>query len=423
VGTPGAKGKRVTSQPVRVLLMDLLAMVPYYVGHLCVALTRTQEVEVTLGSITYRHDRSFFKRAGLRNDPGLLDVTWRVPRAVAPVRGPLKVFECFVNMAGWVLRFLVRKPHIIHIHFMPLLDYQLPFEVWFLKLARSLGIRLVYTVHNVLPQDTGERHRAAYERVYKLIDGFICHDLSAKARLESDFHVDPARISIIPHGPLFKPECTATREQARAKAGLPADTCIVLWQGIVRPYKGISFLLKAWKSAQEAGLTGTLLIVGTGEKNLLRSIEDEVSSLGISSSVRLVFRFVSVEELSNFYQAADILVYPYSEITTSGALMTGVGYGKAIIASSLPSFEQVLRREENALLVSYGDVEALAAALVRMSGDTELRLRLARRLQASQADGPRWEDIAQLTCRCYYNALSAIPALSDEFNPAIAVRK
>jgi glycosyltransferase involved in cell wall biosynthesis len=421
--TPGAMAKRVKNQPVRVLLMDLVSMVPYYVGHLCAALTQTQEVDVTIGSITYRHDRSFFNRAGLQNDPGFLDVTSRIPNAFAPVRGLLKVFECLVNMASWAFRFLLRRPHIIHIHFMPLLDYHLPFELWFLRLAHGLGIRLVYTVHNVLPQDTGERHRAAYERVYKLIDRFICHDLPAKARLESDFHVDPARVSIIPHGPLFKPQCTTTPDQARASAGLPANTCIVLWQGIVRPYKGISFLLKAWKLAQETGSTGVLVIVGTGEKNLLRSIEDEVSSLGIQSSVRLEFRFVSIEELSNFYQAADILVYPYSEVTTSGALMTGVGYGKAVIASALPNFEQVLRHEDNALLVKYGDVENLAAALLRMSGDFELRQRLAQRLQASQSDGPNWDDIAQLTLQCYCSALSPTPALNDKFHHAMAVRK
>jgi glycosyltransferase involved in cell wall biosynthesis len=406
-------GERTTSRPLRVFLMDLLSMVPYYMGHLCLRLRQVEGIEVTLGSITYSHDPSFFKAAGLLNDPGLLDMAYSLPNAVAPVRSALKVLECLLNLAAWTLRFRVSKPDIIHIQFIPLVNYRLPFEVWFLKLARGFGIKLVYTVHNVLPQDTGERHRAAYARIYKLIDGFICHDLLAKARLVSEFHVSPDRVSIIPHGPFFKPECANVPELARARAGLPREASIVLWQGIVRPYKGISFLLKAWKIARAAGLTGVLVIVGTGDKNLLRAIEGEVSSAGIRPSVRLVFRFVSVEELANFYEAADILVYPYREITTSGALMTGLGYGKAVVASALPGFEQLLRHEDNALLVRYGDVAALAAALVRLVGDSELRLRLARRLQASQADGPRWADIAQQTSQCYRAVLSSTSALRE----------
>jgi glycosyltransferase involved in cell wall biosynthesis len=159
--------------------------------------------------------------------------------------------------------------------------------------------------------------------------------------------------------------------------------------------------------ARKGGLTGVLVIVGTGEKTLLRAIEDEVSSAGVESSVQLVLRFVSVEELQHFYEAADILVYPYSEITTSGALMTGVGFGKAIVASALPGFEQLLRHNDNALLVRYGDVDSLANALVRLAGDRELRLRLARRLRGTRAHLPRWVDIAKQTSRWYHAVLSS----------------
>jgi glycosyltransferase involved in cell wall biosynthesis len=118
--------------------------------------------------------------------------------------------------------------------------------------------------------------------------------------------------------------------------------------------------------------------------------------------VRLVLRFVSVEELANFYQAADVVVYPYTEVTTSGALMTGIAYGKAIVASALPAFQELLRHEQNALLVPCKDVEALADSLVRLAGDAELRERLARQLQQDQAAAPSWADIAQHTFKCYY---------------------
>ena len=180
---------------------------------------------------------------------------------------------------------------------------------------------------------------------------------------------------------------------------------LVLWQGILRPYKGVPFLLDAWKQVQAATGRACLAIVGSGGAELIRSIHEQVASLEIALSVRLELRFVSVEELADFYLAADILVYPYSEITTSGALMTGIGYGKAIVASRLPAFDHLLRDGDNAMLVSYGDVQDLARTLVRLIGEPGLRHRLGESARESHLSGPRWADIAASTARCYESAL------------------
>jgi len=121
--------------------------------------------------------------------------------------------------------------------------------------------------------------------------------------------------------------------------------------------------------------------------------------------VRLELRFVSVQELTDFYRAADVLVYPYREITTSGALLTGAVYGKPIVATALPAFEQILRHGETALLVHYGDVGALASALLRLIGDEDLRRTLGERLLANGF--PQWPEIASRTYECYRAAVAA----------------
>jgi glycosyltransferase involved in cell wall biosynthesis len=408
-GSAGADAT-VAVRPMRILIFDLLPAVPYYTGHLAAALSDTENVRVRLGSATYTHDRGFFRRMGVRNRPGLLDVAYRVP--VAPLRRPLKLLECLLNMAALALQFLKSKPNIIHVQFTPLAERRLPFELWFLKFARALGIRLVYTVHNVLPHDASSPQVCVYRRLYQLIDQFICHDVHAKARLSSEFGIEPARISVIPHGPLFARDGSEKSIRTPAPTDRASDGCIVLCQGIVRPYKGIPFLLRVWKAAREAGLQGGLWIVGTGDKPMLKQIEEDAAALGIASSVHLDFRFVSVEQLAAYYEAADILVYPYTRITTSGALMTGIGHGKAIIASVLPAFEQVLHHEKNALLAPYGDVGAWTSALLRLASDPDLRSRLASRLADGRAVSPCWTEIASQTCRAYQQLLPSLRVLN-----------
>jgi glycosyltransferase involved in cell wall biosynthesis len=386
---------------LRVYMMDLASIVPYYTGHLCAELQKLESLDVTLGSIQYGHDPAFFERIRVATDQALLDFGSSLPKAWNRLRRAVKGSENLLNLFLLALRFLVRKPDVVHVQFLPLLKQGIPIELWFVQFVQSLGIPVVYTVHNVLPHDSADRDREMFRQVYGQADLLICHDQPAKDRLLTEFGIAPEHVVVIPHGPMFSASNRADAVDAREALGLPQEGCLVLLQGIIRPYKGVSFLLHSWKRAVTQGLRGTLLIVGTGEARLLAEIEREVSDLGIQPSVRLEFRFVSLEELDVYYKVADVLVYPYQAVTTSGSLLTGTGYGKPIVATALPAFQEILHDEHNALLVPCGDQVALASALARLANDPELRSRLARELQSSASNLPTWKEIAKQTAHCY----------------------
>jgi glycosyltransferase involved in cell wall biosynthesis len=388
-------------RPIRVFVMDLLAIVPYYTGHLCAELRKQTLLDVTLGSIQYGHDPHFFKRMGVPTDHALINLSGSLPRSWNRLRRAGKGSEYLLNLLFLALRYVVDKSDVLHIQFLPLLKRGIPVEVWFVKFVKHLGVPIIYTVHNVLPHESAGRDRQRFQSVYRLADLLVCHDQPAKDRLIAEFGITPDRAVVIPHGPMFSAGMYSDSAPARESLGLPCEGCLVLFQGIIRPYKGMSFLLHSWKRAVEQGLRGTLLIVGTGEAELLAEIQREVKQLGLESSVKLEFRFVSVEELGAYYRAADVLVYPYQAVTTSGALLTGTGYGKPVVATALPAFQEILRDEHNALLVPCGDQAALAAALLRLGNSPELRARLAEQLLASAANLPTWDDIVHQTIQCY----------------------
>jgi glycosyltransferase involved in cell wall biosynthesis len=167
-------------------------------------------------------------------------------------------------------------------------------------------------------------------------------------------------------------------------------------------------------------LNAHLLIAGTGESGLLEAIKEQVHRLRLQESVRLDFKFIPDEELPTYYQASDILVYPYKEVTTSGALMTALAYGKPIVATALPAFREVLRDGKTALLVNYGDVNGLVDALTRLIQDSKERERLARRIAASDKFENSWTHIARQTRRLYTAVLHGLSAeiVSPERNLA-----
>jgi|HubBroStandDraft_6_1064221.scaffolds.fasta_scaffold41699_2 glycosyltransferase involved in cell wall biosynthesis len=389
-------------------MLDLLSIVPYYTGHLCEALMQRPDIELEIGAIRYYLDPECFSRMHLQLSPGV-DLASRMTGLPRSLRRFLKAVECSLNLLFLTGRFAFRKPDVLHVQFVPMLLLGLPFELWFLRAAKLRGSKIVYTVHNILPHDSAERHRTLYRKLYNFADHLICHDVAARQRLVQEFGCDLRGISVIPHGPLLAPVQRTTQEAARRRLGIPADSTLVLWQGILRPYKGIDFLLRAWSEVSKCVPGAKLAIVGTGDEALLADVRKQVAALGLSSSVQLTLHFVSVAALEDIHTAADILVYPYAEATTSGALLTGLGYDKAIIASRLPAFEQILRHEDNGLLVDYGDTRQFASQLQRLITDPELRLRLAERLRQSRCQEPGWNDIAKQTAACYH-ALLEVPA-------------
>jgi hypothetical protein len=174
---------------INVFMMDLWTTVPYYDAYLCRALA-SENLSLTLGAITYYLDPMCFARLGVRNDPGLLDVVGKF-KFPTVIRRSLKFLESGINMAALAVKFVFTRPDIVHIQFLPMLRWRLPIDFWYLKFMGRLGIKLVYTVHDILPHDTGEQHKILFQRLYSMVDLLICHSDVVRQELITEFGIQP----------------------------------------------------------------------------------------------------------------------------------------------------------------------------------------------------------------------------------------
>ena len=379
-------------------MMDLWATVPYYTAYLSRALL-AEGVDVTVGSITYYLDRTCFSSRGISLDPGLINLVGRFALSRTP-RRILKLIEALLNLCALAFRFLVSSPDIIHVQYLPMITWRAPLDLWFLQLCRRRGVKIVLTVHDLLPHDTADRHRDKFQKLYKLVDGIICHSGHIQQRLVTEFSVPAHKVSVIPHGPFFYDLPSTDPSSTLARFDVEPCSLLVLWQGIIFPYKGIDLLLNAWREVETAQAHACLVIAGTGAPSLLQQLREQIESCELKR-VRLHPRFISTEELVDLYRAADIVVYPYRAITTSGALATGLALGKTIVASDLPVFRELLRNDENALLVDPHDPAELANALLRLLGDSSLRLQFSAKIRAMNFGDASWRSIARETISAY----------------------
>jgi glycosyltransferase involved in cell wall biosynthesis len=183
------------------------------------------------------------------------------------------------------------------------------------------------------------------------------------------------------------------------------DKVLVLWQGIIFPYKGIDLLLRSWQQVEADVDDACLVIAGTGAPELLEQIRGQVKDLDLKR-VKLHFRFISTEELVALYRASDVVVYPYRAITTSGALATGLALGKAIVASDLPVFRELLTNGESAFLVDPQNSVELSGALTKLIQDRVLREQFARQVREMNFGDQSWLSIAKKTVQTYESVLS-----------------
>jgi glycosyltransferase involved in cell wall biosynthesis len=165
---------------------------------------------------------------------------------------------------------------------------------------------------------------------------------------------------------------------------------VVLFFGLLRPYKGVDVLLEAWRRADRPP-GAQLWIAGMPRM--------DVSGVH-GADVRTALRFVSASELAGAFRAADLVVLPYREIDQSGVLFTALAFGKPLLLSAVGGFPEIAATGA-AELVPPGDPDALAGALTALLADPERRARMAAAARAAADGAYGWDAIARRTLALY----------------------
>lgn len=254
----------------------------------------------------------------------------------------------------------------------------------------------VLTVHYPLPR--GRVPRARERALLRGMDAVVAHSEHGAARLRDELGLDPARVHTIEHGAFDY--LTRLPDERPLPAELrDAGGPVVLFFGLLRPYKGIDVLLEAFRSVEGA----ELWVVGRPTMDLGPLYE---LAARVPGTVRFVPRFVTDPEIPAFFRRAEIVVLPYREIEQSGVLYTGLAFGKPIVASAAGGFTEVAERHGAARLVPAGDAVALAGALGELLADAGERERLARAAAAAAAGPYSWDAVAAKTVALYRELLA-----------------
>jgi glycosyltransferase involved in cell wall biosynthesis len=266
------------------------------------------------------------------------------------------------------------------------------------------GRPLVITAHDILPREPRPGQREAQRRLYRRFDAVVVHSEHGRRRLVEEVGVDPARVHVIRHG-VLRPWHDAPGDGSQSgEAPLPAELRgvagrVVLFFGLLRPYKGLDVLLEAWR---EWGLGAPgeleLWIVGMPRMDMapLRA--------AASSGVRFLPRFVYGAEILGVMRRASLIVLPYREIDQSGVAFTALGAGVPLLLSDVGGFPEIAATGA-ARTVPADDPRALTQALAELLGDPAALAAMSDRARAAVANEYAWEQIAARTLALYGSLL------------------
>ena len=257
---------------------------------------------------------------------------------------------------------------------------------------------VVLTAHDLLPREPRPGQVGAQRRLLHAVQAVVVHSAYGRGVLVDRLGLDPATVHVIPHGAFT--HLTHRGDGGRVPAELgQTDRPVVLYFGLIRPYKGVDVLLDAWRRVSG----GELWIVGRPRMDIadLRRSSPE--------SVRWLSRFVADQELAAVFRRADIVVLPYTQterFDQSGVLATALAFGKAILLTDIGGFGEVAAAGA-ARLVTPGEPEALALAVQGLLDDVDERRRLERAALEAARGSYSWERAARLTLDLYERILAA----------------
>lgn len=273
----------------------------------------------------------------------------------------------------------------------------------FTFIARYLirrGIPIVYIIHNVVPHEARPWDIWLARLALSNANALLAQTGQEKEKL----------LSIVPNAivdtypiPMYRLPVDEMPGQstARKRFGIPENDTCLLFFGLVRPYKGLRYLVDALGLLKENGIMPHLIIAGEFWENksvYLRQIEERQ----MEQQIHIFDHYIPDEEVVWYFAAADLFVAPYVQGTTqSAAAAIARSFGMPMIITEEVAHGLDQTAPTIIQVVPPGNAPALADAIQEALNRLELHRQGKSPAETSQAKiralaDEEWRQFAQM---------------------------
>jgi len=391
---------------MRIAMLDPSAFTIPYDAHLCQALAKGNS-QVAFFTRPIRKQDYYAEHFDFATEGGgncqtlqhFYRLTERLPWAqkFRLLRSVIKGGEHLMNMAKLKQKLIALRTEAIHFQWLPIpiVDHL------FLPQLKLLA-PLILTVHDanafLAPSSRLQTYR--WQAALHEFDALIVHTQAGMHSLV-ERGLSRSKIHIVPHGLLNAADSHQKKSDGNSLSASKSSKFTFLAFGSIKPYKGLDILISALSEVPSSLRSELKLVIAGNPGSLGNDLQRMAFDYGVENNIEWHLRFIKDEEVPALFHQADAVVFPYREIDASGALMTALPYGKAVIASRLGLFSELLKDGETAYLVEPNDSSALAEAMIRAATNPSTAKEMGARAEEVASHVCSWERIAERTLEIY----------------------
>jgi glycosyltransferase involved in cell wall biosynthesis len=222
---------------------------------------------------------------------------------------------------------------------------------------------------------------------------YVVHSEADNGLIQNQFGIARDLICVIPIG-LFDHHTLIEKNKAREALGF-REKNIILFFGLLRPYKGVKYLIKAFESLPETIRQESRLVVAGEAWEDKYSVKMAKNS-PYATKITVIDRYLEDREISLLFSASDLLVIPYTRASQSGVAHIAMSFGIPIVASEVGGLVESLGAYRGTIFTQPGDVNGIARGIVEA---------LSKEIQYSIPESLKWETIAE----CWNNLIRELP--------------
>jgi glycosyltransferase involved in cell wall biosynthesis len=220
-------------------------------------------------------------------------------------------------------------------------------------------------------QPLGPVGRAIETTGRRMTDLVVANSHAVEADTIAREHPAAGHLRVIYNGVEPVPALSAEEREAHRRAwGVGPDDVLVAAVANYREVKGLDVLVDAFAVAAATDPSLRLILIGEGP--MRPSLEAQVQALGLGERVRLHGAEADPRPL---FTAFDIAAHSSLSEGLPNALLEASSAGLAMVATAAGGAAEIVLDGVTGLQVPVGDRAAMAAAISRLAGDPDLRLR------------------------------------------------
>ncbi|UJG44376.1 MAG: glycosyltransferase [Candidatus Heimdallarchaeum endolithica] len=230
----------------------------------------------------------------------------------------------------------------------------------------SKKIKIIFEFHEILDVSEASFYplkvysNLMLKLLLRNVTVFITHSISDKQKVIKAYKIDSAKIQVVPH-------LTTTtyslidKNEARNRLNLPNNSIVLVYFGLIRKYKGVNLLVKAFDQLEISSLEKPLLVVAGEIWDPLEKRTYEI--INKNENIILIDKYLTDKEIESLISVADCFILPYTRASQSGVLSIIHNTGKPVILSNINEFKEASKNYFNSIFFKKNDIANLKSKI------------------------------------------------------------